>query len=82
MTQDTYTLIIILLGALVAALAWGVIRLGRDLRDSLPPALVDLFPIMFQMLEGLAARTSTPLDDELIAELRKLLERRSDQPAE
>jgi hypothetical protein len=82
MTQDTYTLIIILLGALVAALTWGIIRLGRDLRDSLPPALVAAFPIMFQILESLAAKTSTPLDDELIAELRKLLVRQPDQPTE
>jgi hypothetical protein len=51
--------------------------MGRDLRDALPPALVELFPIMFQLLEGLASRTPTPLDDELIGQLRDLLERRN-----
>jgi hypothetical protein len=80
MNQDTYTFIIVVLGALVAALTWAVVRLGRDLRDALPPALVELFPIMFQLLEGLAARTPTQLDDELIAELRTLLERRNGNP--
>jgi len=77
MTQDTYNLIIILLGALVAALTWAVVRLGRDMRDSLPPALVDLFPTMFTLMEALASRTATPLDDEVVAELRSLLERAS-----
>ncbi len=77
MTQDTYNLIIILLGALVAALTWAVVRLGRDLRDALPPALVDLFPVMFTLLQALATRTGTPLDDEVVDQLRNLLERTS-----
>jgi hypothetical protein len=75
MNQDTYHLVIILLGALVAALTWAVVRMGRDLRDTLPPSLVELFPVMFRLLEDLAAKTATPLDDELVAELRTLFER-------
>lgn len=77
MTQDTYNLIIILLGALVAALTFAIVRMGRDLRDTLPPSLVELFPIMFRLLEDLAAKTPTPLDDELVAELREMFERPS-----
>ena len=78
MTPDTYNLIIILLGALVAALTFAIVRMGRDLRDTLPPALVELFPIMFRLLEDLAAKTPTPLDDQLVADLRDLFERPSD----
>jgi len=80
--QDTYNLIIILLGALVAALTWAVVHMGRDLRDALPPSLVELLPIMFRLLEALAAKTPTPLDDELIADLHNLFDHPSDNNTE
>ncbi len=79
MTPDTYNLVIILLGALVAALTWAVVHLGRDLRDALPPTLVELFPIMFRLLEDLAAKTPTPLDDKLVADLHDLFDRDNHQ---
>jgi hypothetical protein len=82
MTPDTYNLIIILLAALVAALTWAVVHLGRDLRDTLPPTLVELFPIMFRLLEDLAAKTPTPLDDQLVSDLHDLFERPSDNHQE
>jgi hypothetical protein len=73
MTFDTYHLIILILGAALAALVWVLDRSSKRLAESIPASLVPFLSVLTETVAMLARLTPTPLDDELAARLRELL---------
>lgn len=72
MTEDNYTLALLLLGALLAGAFYILDKRGKDLRDSIPPSLLPVLTVLLNGALELAKRTPTPSDDELI---ERVLER-------
>ncbi len=71
MDNTTYHLILIIAGALITALTYFVVKMGIQLKDSVPP---EVAAVLLNLLGDLASRTATLDDDELVQKLRDLLE--------
>lgn len=71
MDTSTYHLVLIIAGALITALSYFVVKMGVQLKDSVPP---EVTAVLLNLLGDLASRTVTPDDDELVQQLRELLE--------
>lgn len=74
MTDQTYELILLVAGAVIVALLYIVDRRGRDLRDSIPVALLPIVEIAVKGAVELAKRTPSPDDDALIRQIAERLE--------
>jgi len=75
MTAEQYNTVLIILGAIIAALLFVVARLSISLRDSLPPQAISILPAIMTLLQNLADRTATNADDDLVDAVGVLLER-------
>jgi hypothetical protein len=75
MTAEQYNTVLIILGAIIAALLFVVARLSISLRDSLPPQAISILPAIMTLLQNLADRTATNADDDLVDAVGELLER-------
>lgn len=75
MSQETYAIVLLVAGAIIAALLFVVRSQSISLRDSLPPKAIDILPAVMTLLASLADRTATTADDELVDAVGELLER-------
>jgi len=75
MTAEQYNTVLIILGAIIAALLFVVARLSISLRDSFPPQAISILPAIMTLLQNLADRTATNADDDLVDAVGELLER-------
>jgi len=73
MSNDLFIAILLFIGAVLAAVLYVLDRTNRRLADALPPQLLPLIAIALDALATLATQTETPLDDEIIQQLRDAL---------
>lgn len=71
MTPELFNTLLVFLGTVVAALLFIMDRANKRVSDSLPPDTMHLMFALLSLDESLAKVTPTPLDDELVADLRK-----------
>lgn len=71
MSETTFNLIIVVLGALVAGLAYLNQKQAIHLKDMVPPEVAS---ILVNLLQDLASRTPNTDDDDIVKQLKDLLE--------
>lgn len=75
MNEQTFAMILMFLGAVVAALTFVYERMNKRAADSLPPSVLPIVVGALELAATLAKATPTPMDDELVAKLRALLDK-------
>lgn len=74
MDTQTFTGLLLFLGAIVAAVLYVLDRSGKRLNESIPPDVLPLFMGLLALAETLAKNTPTTADDELIARIKAALD--------
>jgi hypothetical protein len=80
MNNETFTMILAFIGAVIAAVLFVLDRTNRRLGDSLPPALLPILPVLINALVLLASQTETTLDDEIVRQLKDALGMQAAKP--
>lgn len=73
MTQETFGVLLLFLGAIVAAVLFVADRQGRRLAESIPPELMPVLLGLLALAKELASTTATKEDDALIARIEAAL---------
>lgn len=73
MNEQTYQLIVVMLGAIITGLLWMTAKQSVNLRDSIPPSLMPVIEVAIRGAVDLAKQSKTTTDDELIDEIAKKL---------
>lgn len=74
MDTQTFTGLLLFLGAIVAAVLYVLDRSGKRLNESIPADVLPLFMGLLALAETLAKETPTTADDELIARIKAALD--------